>query len=153
VSEYGLNPTVLVFVRGNEPSDKVLDLLKALDDYVPKNQKANLRSFAVFLSDDLTDVVKDDEKREDLAKGLLDKTDEFKNLAVALDSYAAIKDLYKLKDDAEVTVLIYHKYKVLGTKTFPKNGLDDKGVQSVLDEVGEKLKAIQGGPKAEAPPK
>src|SRR6266511_445780 len=102
VSEHGLDPVVLVFVRGNEPTDAVKKLLAGLDEAVDKNQKARLRVVVVFLSDDLADVVKDNDKRDALAPKLLDATGDFKQIAVGLDSYAPIKALYKLADEAEI---------------------------------------------------
>src|SRR5262245_49832095 len=120
VSEHGLNPVVMVLVRGTAPSDALLDLLKKLDAAVEKNQNARLASFVVFLTekmvnDKILDLVEmDDEREQEVA--LIEartKNAELKNLAVALDVYPTIKELYKLEDQAEVTVLIYNKLKVL----------------------------------------
>jgi hypothetical protein len=150
VSEHGLNPVVMVLVRGTQPSDALLDLLKKLDAAVEKNQNTRLASFVVFLTEKMVNdkiidlVTMDDEREQEVA--LIEartKNAELKNLAVALDVYPAIKELYRLQDQAEVTVIIYNKLKVLSTLVFPKDDLNEAGVQKVLDTLNTHLAAIR----------
>jgi hypothetical protein len=150
VSEHGLNPVVMVLVRGTDPSPALLDLLKKLDAAVEKNQNARLASFVVFLTEKMVDgkiidlVEMDDEREEEVAQvEARTKNAELKNLAVALDVYPTIKELFKLRDDAEVTVIIYNKLKVLSTLAFPKDELNEAGVQKVLDTLNTQLAAIR----------
>src|SRR5438270_13432403 len=56
VSEFGLNPVVMIVVRGVEDKDGLQPLLKNLDDLIEKNPNTRLAGFAVFLSSTLKDV-------------------------------------------------------------------------------------------------
>jgi hypothetical protein len=152
VSEHGLNPVVMVLVRGTDPSPALLDLLKKLDAAVEKNRNARLASFVVFLTDRMVNdkiinLVEMDDEREQEAALIESRTKnaELKNLAVALDVFPTIQEQYKLQDKAEVTVLIYNKLKVLSTLAFGKDELDEAGVTKVLDALNAHLAAIRGG--------
>jgi hypothetical protein len=150
VSEHGLNPVALVLVRGTDPSPEVLDLLKALDAAVEKHRNARLASSAVFLSD-LADLVKEDDKRDEIVAQLRPKVANLKNLAVGLDTVEALKKArYELDDQAEVTVILYHRLKVLGTLTFAKGALNKEGIQKVVDAVQAALEGIRKGQAAPA---
>jgi hypothetical protein len=155
VSENGLNPVVAVFVRGIEPSESVMKLLEKLDEIIPRNERIRLGSFVVFMSEGLMDVVKEDDEREKEAADLNEKVNKLKYVAAALDSFAEIKPLYKLDDQAEVTVVMYNKYKVLLTKSFPKEGLTDEELQKLMNDIETQLAAIRtaAGVKALPPPK
>jgi ribosomal protein L29 len=155
VSEHGLNPVVAVFVRGSDVSEPVMKLLEKLDEAVARNEKIRLGSFVVFMSEALTDVVKEDDQREKESAEINDKTNKLKFVAAALDSLAAIKPLYKLDDQAEVTVVVYNKYKVLLARAFPKEGLKDEELQKLLDDIEAQLAAIRtaASVKAVPPPK
>jgi hypothetical protein len=145
VSEHGLNPVVMVLVQGTEPSEALLTLLKKLDTAVEKNQNARLASFVVFLTDKITNLAEMDDQRDEVVAALEAKTKaaELKNVAVALDVLPKIKELYKLQDQAEVTVLIYNKLKVLSTHAFRKDELNDEGVQKIIAALGAHLAAIR----------
>ncbi|HJT76624.1 MAG TPA: hypothetical protein VJ739_05435, partial [Gemmataceae bacterium] len=143
LSEHGLNPTVLVFVRGTEPSAAVVDLLKKLDALVGRYPDLRAGALAVFLSDDITDLLGEDDKREAEAKALHDKTGDFKHVEVSLDVPADVKDAFKLNDNAEVTVLYCNKLHVEIARAFAKGALDAKAVQALVDEIGAKLDKMQ----------
>jgi hypothetical protein len=152
VSEYGLNPVVLVFVRGVDPGKPVLDLLQQLDTLVQQNERIRLGSFAVFLSNDIKDLVTDNDKREQEAAGLLDKVKKLDHIAVALDVPADVRDAYKLGDKDEVTVILYNKFRVELVRTFTPKTLDEAGIKSLVDEINGKLDALRG-PTAARPKK
>lgn len=143
ISEHGLHPTVLIFVRGTEPSAPVLDLLKKLDALVAKYPDLRAGAVAVFLSDDITDLLGDDDKRETEAKALHDKTGELKNVEVSLDVPGDVKDTFKLNDNAEVTVLYYDKFHLEIARAFAKGAFDEKAVQALADEISAKLAKLQ----------
>jgi hypothetical protein len=147
VSEYGLNPVVLVFVRGVDPGKPVLDLLQQLDTLVQQNERIRLGSFAVFLSNDIKDheaLVKENDKRESEAAGLLDKVKKLDHIAVALDAPADVRDAYKLGDKDEVTVIFYNKFRVELVRTFTPKTLDEAAIKSLVDEINGKLDALRG---------
>jgi hypothetical protein len=143
VSEHGLNPVVLILVHGTNPSDKLLDLLKSLDETIQKNPVSRLAGFVVFLSDDLSDVVFEDDRRAALASEIEPKVAPHKSVAAALDSWAKVKEQYKLHDEAEVTVVLYNKLKVLSNHAFAAEGLNEDGVQAVLTDVNNRLEQFR----------
>jgi hypothetical protein len=161
VTERGLDPTVAVFVRGTDPDATLVSLLEKLDALVQKNERARLGGFAVFLADEIKNLALDDEKRDTLAAALEAKAVNLKKVAVALDALApskealgedgvALKEQYKLHDDAEVTVVLFNKYKVVKTWAFAKGDLkEDAQVDAILNEVAAKLKEWQ--PKSDKP--
>jgi hypothetical protein len=155
VSENGLNPVVAVFVRGIDVSDPVLKLLEKLDEFIPRNERIRLGGFVVFMSEGLMDVVKEDDEREKESAELNEKINKLKYVAGALDSFSVVKPLYKLDDQAEVTVVLYNKYKVLLNRSFPKEGLKDEELQKLLTDLEAQLSALRtaAGVKAVAPPK
>lgn len=136
VCEHGVNPVVAVFAREPAAADQPLaQLLKQLDDAVGRHQKAQLGSFAVFLNDE----VAKEEPREELVKRLQDLANGLglKHVTLALDSAAGPKG-YQIPKEADVTVLLYVKHKVLANHAFGKDGLTEKDVQAIVAEV-EKL--------------
>ena len=98
-----------------------------------------------MVNDKIVNLVEmDDEREQEVA--LIEartKNAELKNLALALDVFPTIKELYKLQEQAEVTVLIYNKLKVLSTHAFPKDELDEARVAKVLDALNAHLAALR----------
>jgi hypothetical protein len=144
VSEYGLNPVILVFVRGINPSPATTDLLQKLDTLVEKNDRIRLAACVVFLSDDIKDMVRDDDKRLQEAKAVFDRMKNLNHVAAALDVPTDVRDAYKLDDKAEVTVLFYNKLRVELVRSFPAKGFDEAAEKSLLDELNAKLDALRG---------
>ena len=80
ISQFGLEPMVMLFTRETEFSDPLKDLLKQIDNAVEKNPAARLHPFLVVQADDLPEVIgvdpdpavasKDDDKRIELATKL-----------------------------------------------------------------------------------
>jgi hypothetical protein len=142
ISDYSLEPGVVVVVRDLEPSEALKDLLKQLDERISKNPAARLHAFAVFLTDDKTNVVTSDDRREQLATALenLSNSLMLKNVVLCLDSP---KDAEKYTlEDAWATVVLYNKYRIVATYGLPK--ADGKAeVEKILADVGEKLKAAK----------
>src|SRR3954453_6167660 len=62
VSQQGLNPGVLVLVRGTEWSAGLKDLLRGLDGFLDKerNPSLNVGAFAVFVPEQVKDLVEED---------------------------------------------------------------------------------------------
>src|SRR5262249_3733054 len=102
VSENGLNPVVMVVVRGVQVNDPLKYLLTQLDDaakrpstlaqLAPEDRREKLEkglrqlqlgAFVVVVTDNLKDVARDDKQRGELQKVL---RDEFKNL-VRIDEH------------------------------------------------------------------
>ena len=64
-NEHGLNPTVMIFAQNVDTTQKgaLSKLLQELDQYIVERPNTRLNAFAVFLFNDLADVVKDDDVR------------------------------------------------------------------------------------------
>src|SRR5436190_21896690 len=78
ISEYDLDPVVMLVARNAEDNKALAALLKKLDDAVAKNRLNRLRAFVVYQNDDLANVVKDDDKRGELAKKVQKVADDQK---------------------------------------------------------------------------
>ncbi len=141
VCEQGLNPVVMVVVRGTDfnKDTPVGKLLAGLDQAVKKHERQRLAAFAVFLDDDLKDVVTEDDKREMLAKRLEEDLPGLTRLVLTLASKDVLEK-YPLDPEAEVTVVLYDHLKVVAHHAFPKGGLkDEKQAQALVDEAVKKL--------------
>jgi hypothetical protein len=144
VSDYALEPTVIVFVREPDASDAVRDLLQQLDQRIEKNPAARLHAFAVFFSGDLSKVVADDDKRDELSKRVEDLSNGLglKHVVLCLDSPDDPGlEKYAL-GDAWATVVLYDKYRIVDVRKLQKTDGKDKTDQ-ILAEVGEKLRAAK----------
>ena len=65
ISEYGMEPMVMIVTHEVAFSDPLKALLKQIDDAIEKNPAARLHAFVVVLSDDVPDVVGADDKSDD----------------------------------------------------------------------------------------
>jgi len=131
VCEFGLRPTVLVFVRG-VLTDKsaATELVRKLDEALDRNKNVELRAGVVILNDDAAK----EESRKELVRKLEASTKELKHVLVAVD-VAAGPEKYKVNKDADVTVLIYEKHKILANSAFAKDKLTDNDVTSIMATV------------------
>jgi hypothetical protein len=154
VSEFGLRPTVAVFTHeAPEPGKPLGVLLQKLDAATAKHQEQSLRSFAVFLSDNYRtsdlrrfvvfpndEAAKEEQDRKDLI-GRLEKfaTElDLKNLVLSVGPSAG-PEKYNINKDAEVTVLLYDKLKVMENYSLPKGKLNERYINSILASVEQML--------------
>jgi hypothetical protein len=142
VSEYDLEPVVMIVARDLELSEPFKDLLKRLDNAIAKNPAVRLRGFVVLLSDALPDVVQNDDKREELAAKLEDaaKGLELKHVVLCLDSKSDLEK-YALDESAAATVVLYHKLKVVAHWPLSRQDLTAAKVQEIMTQVADKLGA------------
>jgi hypothetical protein len=143
VCTHGLDPAVLVFVRGADFDKKVGDFLKTLDDSVAREPKARIGYFVVFL--DLKNVVTDDEKRTALAAQLRARYNQaeapFKQAVFTLDADSddGLKG-YHLDPDKELTVVLYSKLKIEAVFAFTKDKPpSEEEAKAIRIAVHEKL--------------
>jgi hypothetical protein len=122
--QHGAGPVVLVFGRGI--TDPLTSLAKKLDAAVGKHKAARLRAVLVILRDDAETerALKELGERQGIEKV---------SLAVMPDGP---KD-YKLSKEAEVTVVVYDRYKVEANHSFRKGELNDKAVETILADVSK----------------
>jgi hypothetical protein len=143
ISEYDLDPVVMLLARGLEDNAELKELLKKLDAKIDANRRSvRLRAFIVFLQDDITSLTEEDDKRDEVARRLERLAEDLKlrNVVVAL---AAKGDLakYKLDDATALTAVLYKKLKIEATHRFAADKVDAAAVKAVLADVSAKLGA------------
>jgi hypothetical protein len=151
VSEYGLNPTVAVFVRADAgslgPNSGVAKLTKQVNALVPKHRADKLGAFVAFLRlesgpkavvvktkrADMTEVEEkieqdkeypDDEKRDTHAAAIrdLEKALATPNVPFGLTPEKSKAITAWKIGDAEVTVIFYNRMRIIGKPwTFAKD--------------------------------
>jgi hypothetical protein len=153
VSEFGLNPVVMVVVRGVEDKDDGLQkLLVKLDDLVGRNPNTRMAAFTVFLSNTLKDTAREDKQREDLVKKIEDlfKTGTGVNhMVLGLDAPKKLEK-WPLEKSADVIVILYNNYRTVAVHNLTweqlkaKEGTLSEKVKEVLDDVRQKFGATRG---------
>lgn len=123
--KFGGRPVVTIFTRSVD--DKVASLIKNIDKQVGKNSEKQMKAFVVLLTDD------PDAAEPKLAE--LAKKNKIKNVPLTVFDGIAGPPSYKLKKDAEVTVLMWNKSRVKANHGFAKGGLDAKAVKTVSAET------------------
>jgi hypothetical protein len=103
-------------------------LLKNFDQAVAKNKAADMRSFAVFLTDD-------GEAAEGKLKELADTARISENVPLTIVEDLAGPSPYKLHKEAEVTVLLYTKGKVVSNFAFKPGEFEEKHVKAIVAEL------------------
>lgn len=143
ISEYDLDPTVMLLVRGLEDNAELKDLLRKIDAKIEANRRfVRLRAFIVFIQDDITNLTEEDDKRDEVARRLERFAEDLKlrNVVVAL---AAKPDLakYRIDDATALTAVLYQKLKILATHRFTADKVDAAAVKAILADVAGKLGA------------
>jgi hypothetical protein len=134
----GLEPVVLVFIRGSTFSDELKKFLGQLDEAIAKDPKSRISAAAIFLFDDLKNVVTDNENRAKYAE-LVEKLKndaKLANVVLCLDSADGPKG-YGINPEAKVTVLVSSRLQVVGNFVF----MDEKSIDTaaIIAAVKEKL--------------
>jgi hypothetical protein len=115
----------------------VTSLVKKIDAATVKNQKCDLRSWAIFLSD-----------QEGLDKKLKNfaENDKIKKTALAIDNPAGPPS-YKIAKDADVTVLLYVRKRVRANFAFKKGQLTEQEINKIVADLPKILpeKSEKGG--------
>lgn len=152
VCEYALNPVVMVFAR--EPAEgkdgPLTELLKKLDEAVPKYREPELKAFVVFLSkeakssaDDAKageqeELVEEAMARAAMIARLTARAEGLKNVIASVYPVAGPKG-YNVSDKAEVTVVFYQRHRVLANWAFAEEKLTTEDVDAVLKKVDQTL--------------
>lgn len=128
VCRNGDNPVAMIFAR--EPNEQLTSLISKLDGVTAENTSKKMGSFVVFCND---------------AEGLpgklktLAETQSLKKLVLAVDNQAG-PEPYKIAKDADVTVVLYNKSKVIANYTFKKGELKAGDVDRIVAEAGKIVK-------------
>jgi hypothetical protein len=142
ICRYGLSPSVLILARGGPPDEgPFASLLKKLDAASQKYADYRLGSAAIFISeardaelDNLCKQLKElAEKMElkQLVLAVISTAPEQKDFAPA---QAALKE-YTLSPDADLTVLLFHRHKVVANYAFARDKLTDKDVDAIVAQA------------------
>lgn len=141
ISEYDLDPTVMLLVNGHDDAKGVQALLQKLDALIENNRRARLHAFVIFVFDDLTSLVTQDEKREELAKRLERLVEDLKlrHVVVGLADKGELEK-YPLGDG--LTAVLYRKLRVLSSHRLAGDKLDDAEaapLKAIVDDVSERF--------------
>jgi hypothetical protein len=125
VCRNGNNPVAMIFAR--EPNEQLTSLISKLDVETVKNADKKMGSFAIFCNDS-----------EALPGKLKDfaKAQKLKAFVLAVDNPVG-PDAYKIAKDADVTVVLYNKSKVLANYTFKKGELTSAEVAKIVSDVSK----------------
>ena len=128
VCRNGNNPVAMIFAR--EPNAALVKLMKELDAETVKNQGKKMGSFAIFCND----AEGLDGKLRDLAK-----TAGLKKFTLAIDNPSG-PEPYHVAKDADVTVVLYTKSKVVANFTFRKGELKSSDIERIVSDVSKIVK-------------
>jgi hypothetical protein len=113
----------VIFAR--EVNAPLASLVKKIDEATSKNAEQKMCSYVVMLSDD--------DSLEKKLKEFADK-EKLSKTSLMIENPTGPPE-YKIAKDADVTVVLYVKKNVKANHAFKKGELDDKGIQSVLDDL------------------
>jgi hypothetical protein len=100
-------------------------LLKQLDEAVAKNRAVELRTIAVF-------ITSDSRATEAKLKEMVEKARLSDNVPLVIPEDPATLKSYKVHPDADVTVVLYRRYKVLDNFAFKAGQFQEKDVKAIL---------------------
>jgi hypothetical protein len=146
ITEYDLEPVVMLFARGLDDNEGFRGLLQKLDAAIERNPGVRLRSFVVFI-EDIGNIVEDDEKREELEKKIQKVADDLKLKYVVL-TLAGKSDVakYDLDPATALTAVLYKNLRIEAVHRVSRDKLDKAdadAVKSIMTDVAGKLKATR----------
>jgi hypothetical protein len=118
-------PAVIVFAR--TPNDALGKLVNGIDKAVSEHKAAELRSWVTFLSESSKDL------EDKLVKW--GRTHGVRGIDIGVFEDADGPPSYKLAADADVTVILYVKRKVVADFAFRPGELTDERIAEVLKAV------------------
>jgi len=118
-------PAVVVFARNLD--DSLAKLVAGMDKALADNKKAELRGWVTFLNEDQTAF---DPQVVDWAK-----KHAIRNVPMAVVEDLVGPPTYKLHRDADVTVLLFTKHKIVHNFAFRSGELSDERVAEVLKAI------------------
>ncbi|MCC7085278.1 MAG: hypothetical protein IT427_09755 [Pirellulales bacterium] len=126
----GMRPVVAIFSRN--PNEKLSRLMKEVDAVVDQNGDKKMAAFVNLLGDD-------DSALEAAAKKIVDNSGA-ENIAVVVPKDQPNGPAsYKINPEAETTVLIYVKAKVVANHALPAGALDDETISKIVDDTAKIL--------------
>jgi hypothetical protein len=129
ICETAERPAILLFARA--PSDTLGKLAQKIDKALEDNKKAELRGWVTFLSDDQLSL---DPKLVEWSK-----RHSLRDLPLGVFEDTVGPPSYRLARDAEVTVLLFVKQKVVANFAFRAGELTDEKAAEVLKALPKVL--------------
>ncbi len=148
ISQYGLEPMVMIVTHEVDFSEPLKSLLKQLDNAIEKNAAARLHAFVVVLSDDLPEVVgaddKSDDKRIEVATQLEDQAKGLMLMHVDI-VLAGKTDLQKYNlDGANFAFYLFQRAKVTASRVLKSDDkLTDAVTMAIMAVLKEKAGAVR----------
>jgi hypothetical protein len=127
ICKNGQNPVAMIFARRITP--ELTKLIKGIDQATDKNQKRNMGSFVVLLSDS-------DNLEKELKE--LAKKEKIQHSILTIDNPEGPED-YNIAPEAEVTVILYTKLRVKVNHAFKKADLNDKAIEAIAADLAKIL--------------
>jgi hypothetical protein len=161
ICEYGLDPVVLIFAREHPDGNygALPELLQRLEKAGERYQDSFLRPCVVFLSAEAQSsvagpklaepaaIVKQAQARDELIARLKERSDKLKHVVIAIYPDDGPEG-YGLAKDADVTILLYVRHRVVHNYAYRTGGLTEKAVDEILKGVDE----LVGRARAKQPP-
>jgi hypothetical protein len=164
VCQNGLNAAVLIFAR--EPKDKdkdgaLTELMKKVDALAAKHSDKTLGSFVVFLSPharssvlnavegDVDKLFEEAKARNDLVARLKTRSEGLDHTVVAAYPSEGPKG-YDVDPKADVTVIFYHRLKVLDNWAFEAGKMTEADASAIVKQIDAKLQEGKDKPKKRA---
>jgi hypothetical protein len=144
ITEYDLDPVVMLFARGLNDSEGFKELLTKLDAACLKYRTRRLRAFVVFLDPELKSFNETEPKERkaqdarmkemlEAAKKLVDEL-KLKNVVVTIGATKMNDEVltkkYELKDDA-LTAVLYRALRIRNSHTFKADDLAKKEAPAI----------------------
>jgi hypothetical protein len=142
LTDYGLDPTIMVIVRGEEEleSPAVVKLLQDVDAAVAKNTIKRLHAFVVVTDPSVKDIVKDDGPRYQLRKKVLTLVQDEKNklnkglrVPIGLCTEGQMEK-FPLEENIAVAIVFYNNHKVGLSRTFSKEQFNEEEAGKAVKE-------------------
>jgi hypothetical protein len=144
ITEYDLDPVVMIFVRGVNLDPTTRSLLTQVEAIAAKNPASRFRGVLVILDEDLPEVLgatdTNDDKREELEQKAKDLAKDLglERVVVCLAG-KRIAELLALDKTAPVTVLVYHRLKVIKNVALPREALTPEKEKQLLELFREQF--------------
>jgi len=128
VCRNGNNPVAMIFARDTSP--ELVTLITKLDAATVKNAEKKMGSFAIFCND--ADGL--DSKLKKVAS-----EQKLKAFVLSIDNPTG-PEPYNIAKEADVTVVLYTKSKVIANYTFKKGELNASSVEKIVNDVSKIVK-------------
>lgn len=156
ICENELKPAVLIFARepDKDGGEVLKSLLEKLDQAVEAHKEAYLGGFVVFLSpdarssatepaiDDIDKLLEETKKRKELLTRLEARAEPLNNVVVAAFPEEGPKG-YNVNPKADVTIVLYHKLKVIDSWAFEGGKLTEDDVTAIMKRTDDTLKVAK----------